>query len=123
MGQKPIYPEKPSSGFFSRVFDSDVRRLVGDESCGRGNGEGLGHSSRRTVAFGFTMSSVRIARVAVLLVLSVVAAMSVARVASLSDEEAMEIAVEGNKLFYDLYESKDYEKIVEDLYCSEGVVR
>ena len=69
------------------------------------------------------MSSVRIARSAVLLVLSVVAAMSVARVASLSDEEAMEIAVEGNKLYYELLESKDYEKIVEDLYCSGGVVR
>ena len=65
------------------------------------------------------MSSFR----AVLLILSVVAAMSVARVASLSDEEAMEIAVEGNKLYYELFESKDYERLAEDLFCSEGVVR
>ena len=49
--------------------------------------------------------------------------MSVARVASLSDEEAMEIAVEGNKLYYELFESKDYERLAEELFCSGGVVR
>ena len=69
------------------------------------------------------MSSFRNAWSAGLLVLSVVAAMSVARVASLSDEEAMEIAVEGNKLYYDLFESKDYERLAEELFCSGGVVR